>query len=156
MFFALNMKLCRILRSTIWSYNSRSYLPLTILRRSSILTTLVSWVSLKIVWKGVLGGGGGKYINFRAKSKFFMLIYILGNFLSKVGGKGARGHGPLQPQVVPSLNQIIYFFLPKILKKTNHLLFLFLNYKLCTSGGKVIKTKLYVQHFWTQLDSDDL
>ena len=51
-----------------------------------------------------------------------MLIYILGNFLSKVGG---RGHGPPQPQVVPSLNQIIYFFLPKILKKTNHLWELF-------------------------------
>ena len=40
---------------------------------------------------------------------------MLGNFLSKVGGEG--GMAPPQPQVVPSLNQIVYFFLPKILKK---------------------------------------
>ena len=41
MFFALNLKICRILRFTIWSYDLRSHLPSTILRRIPILTTLV-------------------------------------------------------------------------------------------------------------------
>ena len=48
-----------------------------------------------------LGGKGGKYINFRAKSKFFVVIYKLGDFFPKGIFKGegvGGGHGPLQPQ----------------------------------------------------------
>ena len=40
MFFALNLKICRILRFTIRSYDLRSHLPSTILHRIPILTTL--------------------------------------------------------------------------------------------------------------------
>ena len=39
-FFALNLKICRILRFTIRSYNLRSHLPSMILRMILILTTL--------------------------------------------------------------------------------------------------------------------
>ena len=41
MFFALNLKICRILRFTIRSYDLRSHLPSTIPHRIPILTTLV-------------------------------------------------------------------------------------------------------------------
>ena len=41
MFFALTMKICRILQFTILFYDQRSHLPSTILRKISILTTLV-------------------------------------------------------------------------------------------------------------------
>ena len=41
MFFALNMKICRILRFMIRSYDLRSHLPSTILRKIPIWTTLV-------------------------------------------------------------------------------------------------------------------
>ena len=45
------------------------------------------------------GREGGKYINFRAKSKFFVVIYKLGDFFPKGIFKGGGGvHGPLQPQ----------------------------------------------------------
>ena len=37
-----------------------------------------------------LGGKGGKYINFRAKSKFFVVIYKLGDFFPT----GFLGGGP--------------------------------------------------------------
>ena len=47
MFFALNLKICRILQFTIWSYNLRSHLLSTILRKIPILTTLV----LTLFWK---------------------------------------------------------------------------------------------------------
>ena len=47
-FFALNLKIYRILRFTIRSYDLQSHLPSTILCRILILTTLNSWViSLK-------------------------------------------------------------------------------------------------------------
>ena len=39
-FFALNLKICRILRFTIRSYDLQSHLPSTILRKIPILTTL--------------------------------------------------------------------------------------------------------------------
>ena len=50
-FFALNMKICRILWFTIWSYDPRFHLPFTILHRILILTTLHEvavnlWLSL--------------------------------------------------------------------------------------------------------------
>ena len=46
-----------------------------------------------------LGGKGGKYINFRAKSKFFVVIYKLGDFFPKGIFKGGGGGAwPLQPQ----------------------------------------------------------
>ena len=46
MFFALNLKICRILRFTIRSYNLWFHLPSMILRRILILTTLplVHWI----------------------------------------------------------------------------------------------------------------
>ena len=40
-FFALNLKICRILWFTIWSYDLRSHLLSTILHKISILTTLL-------------------------------------------------------------------------------------------------------------------
>ena len=40
--FVLNMKICRILRFTIRSYDLRSHLPLTILCKIPILTTLTT------------------------------------------------------------------------------------------------------------------
>ena len=64
MFFALNLKICKILRFTIQSYNLRSHLPSTILCRISILTTLVvghcgSWVTMSVWLRfgGVCIGG---------------------------------------------------------------------------------------------------
>ena len=49
-FFALNLKIGRILRSTIWFYDLWSYLPPTILHRIPILTTLnIYIISLWIV-----------------------------------------------------------------------------------------------------------
>ena len=39
-FFALNLKICRILWFTIRSYDLRSHQPLTILRKIPILTSL--------------------------------------------------------------------------------------------------------------------
>ena len=46
-FFALNLKIYKILQFTIQSYNLRSHLPSTILRKIPILTTLV----LTLFWK---------------------------------------------------------------------------------------------------------
>ena len=40
-FFALNLKIYRIIRFTIWSYDLQSHLLSTILHRIPILTTLV-------------------------------------------------------------------------------------------------------------------
>ena len=42
-FFALNLKICRILRFTIRSYDLRSHLPSMILRRILILIILIVW-----------------------------------------------------------------------------------------------------------------
>ena len=51
-----------------------------------------------------LGGKGGKYINFRAKSKFFVVIYKLGDFFPKGIFKGGGGcMAPFSPKVVPPL-----------------------------------------------------
>ena len=46
-FFALNLKIYKILQFTIQSYDLRSHLPSTILRKIPILTTLV----LTLFWK---------------------------------------------------------------------------------------------------------
>ena len=49
----------------------------------------------------LFGRGGAKYINLIAKSKFFMLIYIIGNFFSKARG-GGGGAWPPWPPSAPS------------------------------------------------------
>ena len=49
MFFALNLKICRILRFTIRSYDLRSHLPSMILRRIPILTTLAWTMGFKYI-----------------------------------------------------------------------------------------------------------
>ena len=47
-FFALNLKICRILQFTIRYYNLRSHLPSMILRRFLILTTLLIFIIVGI------------------------------------------------------------------------------------------------------------
>ena len=54
-FFALNLKICRILRFTIRSYDLRSHLPSMILRRILILIILIVWAIISYwtikVWR---------------------------------------------------------------------------------------------------------
>ena len=45
-------------------------------------------------------GGGAKYINLRAITKFSLLIYKLVFFFQTVGGGGVGGGGPITPSTL--------------------------------------------------------
>ena len=59
MFFDLNLKICRILQSTIRFYDLRSHLSPKILHKIPILTTLMLPI---VLWMSMLFGGSVKFI----------------------------------------------------------------------------------------------
>ena len=98
-FFALNMKICKILQFTIQPYNSQSHLPLMILRRIPILTILTSTAT-------TFNKGIQSYPN-NGTHQIFLFCWINTNFQPTAFNNG------IQSCPNSGTHQFFYFFLHK-------------------------------------------